>query len=256
MKILLTNDDGIESVALYKLAEELAKKHEIFIMAPDSQRSACSHSLTLSSPLIPKKSERFCAFTKKAYMLNGTTVDCVKIARFSGLIDDFDLVISGINIGPNLGTDVLYSGTVAGALEGAILGKKGIALSINSHTPENIPDIAGIAANLVSELDLSVLPHDSALNINFPDLKEEKIKGVKFVKLGVSRYIDEIKSAKHPDGYDYFWLSGEVDFRRENLETDMHYINLGYITVTPVIADLTNNEVIKTLENNFTGSTV
>ncbi len=248
MKILLTNDDGIYSKTLFELAKALSTDNEVYIMAPDAQRSACSHSMTLISPLIPKKCDMF-PFAKAAYMLNGTTVDCVKIARFSGLIEDFDLVISGINLGPNLGTDILYSGTVGGALEGVILGKKGIAVSIDAYDPQHHCDIAKLTAKLITQLDLSLLPFDTGLNINFPDLPEGEIQGVVWAKAGISRYVDELKSSKHPHGYDYFWLHGQMDEQINNEDTDIDYVSKGYCVITPIQADLTNLGLLEELKS-------
>ena len=242
-RILLTNDDGVFSEGIGELAKVLRKKYQIKIVAPDRERSAASHSLTLHNPL------RIVKIKKDKFAIDGTPTDCVILAINSILKEKPDLVISGINNGPNMGEDVLYSGTVAAAIEAMNLGFPAVAISLASYQKGNFADCAKIIDSLFSKNFFSILSPKTILNINIPPLALEKIKGFKVTKLGHRVYSDFIIEKKDPRGKPYFWIGGQIPEWSEGGETDFDAIKNGYVSITPLNVDMTNYQYFPKIEN-------
>lgn len=243
MRILLTNDDGIDSPGLGALADVLQEKHEVYVIAPRSQMSATGHGISVHAPIT------YTRLSAEKYMLriaaDGTPADCVKLAVLYFLKDRLpDLVISGINEGSNVGSDVIYSGTVSAALEGAYLGLPSIAVS---NIDRNFTAGYGLAARLVCDnLDklLSVgLPRYSALNINYP---AEKHKGVKLVRTGINYYSDRFEEV----GADALRIGGVPTADGMDDETDVVQVSRGYATVSPVTLDRNDYRTLEMLKRN------
>ncbi|HBT19977.1 MAG TPA: 5'/3'-nucleotidase SurE [Peptococcaceae bacterium] len=248
MKILITNDDGIQAQGLITLYKYLSEFGTVNVVAPERERSAIGHGITMHKPL--RVYEYPIGDTKKTgYAVSGTPADCVKLALEALLPEPPDIIISGINWGANLGTDVLYSGTVSAAIEGTINGIKSMAVSLDDR--RKIPDFS-VAAKFVNEfLKIYIkhdMPSDTLLNINIPDVPWNEIKGVKITKLGRRRYIDTVERRKDPRGREYFWLAGRVNDHDMDPETDTYAIKENYISICPVHFDLTNYEAIKEIK--------
>lgn len=246
MKILITNDDGFNAEGLKVLYELLNDKNEVFIFVPDRERSASSHCLTLNIPLKVNKVD------KNVYTINGMPTDCVLIA-LNGILRDtgIDVVLSGINHGPNLGEDVLYSGTVAAAFEAVMWGMPGMSFSLASF--EN-PDFSGFKKyfkSLFYTLYDKIKEDNAVMNINFPNVSADKIKGIKFTKLGTRRYDDAIVKVSDPRGNDYYWIGGHKPDWKNEKGSDYDAVFNNYISVTPLKIDLTDYEFLKILEKEI-----
>ena len=239
MKILLVNDDGIDSPGLQLLAKELGREHTVVVVAPDGNRSAVSHGLTMRMPILVRQVQMDGCL--KAYAISGNPADCTRlgIAPLMGDEMDIDLVISGPNLGYNVSFDILYSGTAAGALEGAMWGKKAIALS--ASTKAKTEDVVEIFLALLRQLDVQRdIRH--VLNINIPALPKEQIKGVKWVHQGLfHQWSDRYEHRRSPVGQDYYWING-VESTIPPSETDSFAVQEGYISLTPISFDLTDEQ--------------
>jgi len=246
MRVLLTNDDGILAPGIQKLAGKIAEVAEVVMVAPQEEKSATGHGITIWDPIRLKEM----TFPKvaKAYSISGTPADCVKLAIQELFKEKFDLVISGINNGPNLGTDVLYSGTVSAAIEGAILGIPSIAVSVASDDILEYDTAAEIAL-LISERivkNLGSLPIDTLLNINIPAVEKKAIKGFKITRLGVREYENVFDRRLDPRGNVYYWLKGSVKpHRHGDSQIDIVAIEQNYVSITPLHFDLTDHRVVK-----------
>lgn len=248
MKILVTNDDGIYAQGIYKLATALHKLGEVFIVAPDRQRSATGHAITMHDPL---RAEKIKFFDKdfNAWSINGTPTDCVKLGIEALMKDKPDIVFSGINKGTNLGTDVLYSGTVSAAIEGAILGCPSVAVSLSDGKDLNYDYAAEFCSYLVPKILQNPLPEDTLLNINIPNCKKENIKGVNITTLGVRKYKNSFVERIDPRGQSYYWLGGEIIEGNNKAGTDIYSLKNNNISITPIHFDLTKFELIEQLNN-------
>lgn len=235
LKILLTNDDGISAAGLRTMQKALTDAgHELIVVAPHTERSASSHSLSLQRDL------RVRQLADNEYSVDGTPVDCVVVALQHIIKEPVDLVISGINAGQNMGEDVLYSGTVAAALEAALNGNKAIAVSLNSYRNQNFePTAAWIVKLLELGLD-SLCEPGMVLNINFPHLPYDEIKGIRLTQTGHRRYYNFIRiTAEHEDGFSY--RIGGDNPNWINLEgSDADAVKAGFISITPLGFKLTN----------------
>lgn len=254
MKILISNDDGIAATGIKALMEVLSKEHDVYVIAPDRERSAAGHSLTLHTPLrVEELESKFGA--KRVWITTGTPGDCVKIGLCAILEEGEkpDIVISGINHGPNLGIDILYSGTVSCAMEGAMLGYPSIAVSLASmgSEPEYFVTAANFIAKLLPQIEKMNFPKKTILNINTPALEEQDIFGVEITKLGTKMFTDEYEKRTDPRGKTYYWLAGELTSKHEEDGTDIAALRQNMISITPVSFELTNKEVMKELENRF-----
>lgn len=253
MRLLLTNDDGINAKGLYELAKELQKEHDIIIAAPCSQRSACGHSITLTTP-IDVEEVKLQAIKGKAYSIDGTPADCVRIGIDKLSEEKIDMVVSGINSGFNLGTDVIYSGTVSAAIESAIYKIPSLAISVEiKKDEEKYETAAKYAAEVLRKVNLKDIEGDVVLNVNVPLIPEEQIKGMKVCKIGKRVYknsfIEKIEDGEDT-GKKRFKLEAELKDQVCE-DTDIFYIKKGYVTLTPLHYDLTNFLILKKVSNMF-----
>lgn len=250
MKILISNDDGIFAQGIRTLANTLARAgHDVSVVCPDRERSATGHGLTLHQPIRAEIVESVFDPAIKAWACSGTPADCVKLALWALLDQKPDLVLSGINHGSNLGTDVLYSGTVSAAMEGMIEGIPSIAFSLASYTHQDFQPAANFAQTLLLQISKQPLPEPMLLNINIPAVKQEEITGVTLARQGIRRYIDIFQKRLDPRGKTYYWLAGELLEEVEettesslshDIPTDVEAIRQHFITITPLQYNLTN----------------
>jgi 5'-nucleotidase len=250
MKLLISNDDGIFALGIKTLADTLALAgHEVIVVCPDRERSATGHGLTLHDPIRAEVVTGVFHPSVKAWSCSGTPADCVKLA-LGALLESFpDFVLSGINHGANLGTDVLYSGTVSAAMEGTIEGIPSIALSLTSFGCQEFQPAADFAKTLIAHLERQPLSESMLLNINIPPVSSAEIAGVKIVRQGIRRYFDTFQKRVDPRGKTYYWLSGEAlqDLEQPehfhlppDIETDVQAIQRNYITIVPLQFNLTS----------------
>ena len=265
MKILISNDDGIFAPGVRTLTSAIAGAgHQVTVVCPDRERSGTGHAITINQPI---RAEPMDLFDRKvlAWSCSGTPADCVKLAISSLLDSPPDLTISGINHGPNLGTDLIYSGTVSAAMEGLLEGIPSIAISLASHDCTNFEPAASFATELVDRLAENPMPMSTLLNVNVPPVPGNEIAGVVLTRQGVRRYEDIFQKRVDPRGRTYYWLAGEaIDLveqtpdpcrangesapRKKNILTDVQAIRQNYITITPLQYNLTNREALLTLE--------
>ncbi len=247
MRILVSNDDGILAPGIQALALALATEHEVTVVAPDRERSATGHALTLHKPLRVEK-VALGGNVKAAYALNGTPSDCVKLSVGTLLEAPPDLVFSGINRGPNLGTDVIYSGTVSAALEGTILGIKSVAFSLATFSDVGYEQAAQFALVMARMLENRSLPPKVLLNVNFPAIAEQAPQEVRVTRLGERKYTDIFEARTDPRGRTYYWLAGEVVEVEEAHDTDVTAIRENCISVTPIHYDMTYRPMVDDLK--------
>jgi len=244
-RILLTNDDGIHSSGLIKLEESLKELGDVYVVAPASEMSGASHSLTLARPL------RIRQVDSRHWSIDGTPTDCVTLALNKILPENElpDICVSGINHGGNLGDDATYSGTVAGALEATILGVPGLALSLVAREHFDFTEAAQFAVTAARKVLTEGLPEGTLLNINIPP---GEIKGVRVTRQGIKNARPVISEHIDPRGKPYFWI-GEEYFGANSADgTDYHAIELGYISVTPLKSDMTDHRALTAIESwNF-----
>ena len=261
MKLLISNDDGIYALGIRALANSLAEAgHDVTVVCPDRERSATGHGLTLHQPIRAEMVESIFHPSVKAWACSGTPSDCVKLALWALLDHPPDLVLSGINHGSNLGTDVLYSGTVSAAMEGVIEGIPSIAFSLTSFSSSDFQPAAAFAQSLVAQLAKQPLPELLLLNVNVPAVAVTAIAGVKVTRQGIRRYIDVFEKRLDPRGKTYYWLAGElleevdeVSNLSELAPTDVQAIRDNYSTITPLQYNLTAATGLANLKNwNFT----
>ena len=241
MKILVSNDDGYLAEGINVLTERLSKKHQVIIFAPSENKSASSSSLTIDKPLKPMK------ISESIYTINGTPSDSTHFALCGFFEEEFDLVIAGINFGPNLGDDVIYSGTVAAAIEGRFVGLPSIAISLASWEGKNFDSAAKVAEVIVDNVHFSELSSNTILNINVPDIPFSEIKGFKTTRLGKRHKSENIVQDKNDASL--YWI-GENGKEAENGPgTDFYAVKKKYVSITPLQIDLTNNNEIEKVEN-------
>ncbi|AOT68114.1 5'/3'-nucleotidase SurE [Geosporobacter ferrireducens] len=248
MKILITNDDGIFAEGILKLACSLEKIAKIFIVAPDRQRSATGHAITMHEPIRASK-VKLLDRNFEAWSVSGTPTDCVKLGIEVLLRERPDLIFSGINSGANLGTDVLYSGTVSAAIEGAILGFPSAAVSLADFSELDYDYAAEFSLTLAKKMMENKLPPDTLLNVNVPNCKKEEIRGVSITTLGVRKYKNSFIERIDPRGQAYYWLGGEI-VDEDHLEgSDLYCVKNKMISITPIHFDLTKFNLIRDLES-------
>lgn len=247
MRVLITNDDGIGSPGLAALVRAFEPVAEVFAVAPEHERSATGHAITLHKPLraapagIPGSGVR-------AWSTNGTPADCVALGMLDLLEGRPDVVVSGINVGPNIGRDLTYSGTVSGAMEGAIFHVPSIAVSIGAFRSPMFAVAAEFAVVLARSLLSHGLPEDTLLNVNVPNLPREQIKGVAITRQGTKRYVSRLEKRTDPRGRTYYWLTGEPAPQPDEVGTDSWALAQGQISVTPIGLDLTSARLRAMLE--------
>jgi 5'-nucleotidase len=249
MRILLTNDDGIFAPGLHAAWGALNRAgFEVFVCVPDRPRSACSHQITMHKPLRAKTVETPDGL---AYTSNGTPADCVPLALMQLMPEPPDLVISGINLGPNLGDDVHYSGTVAGAMEGILNGIPAVAISLADWQEAKWEAAASFCADFAGKMARLTLPRDTFVNINVPNLEAGQIKGVRVTSQGSRRYKGDITRHESKHAGVYYWRGGEIVDRSETDDTDIIAVQQGFISVTPLHVDLTKREAMQSLRELF-----
>lgn len=250
MRVLITNDDGINARGIQALAKEISKRHEVIIVAPREQKSASSHSITIHEP-IRVRQEKIEGLDCKAYSVVGTPADCTQLG-VSLLGENIDLVLSGINRGINCGTDILYSGTVSAAIEGAIYDIPSIAVSMEvdwEKEDEDYTKAAKWASKIVESACKSCLRKNVVLNLNIPNVNEEAIKGLKICKLGKSTYQTEYILVEEKD--DKVYTIKGIRNKIEEEDSDLYYISQGYVTLTPLHFDFTHFNLLKEVEEQF-----
>lgn len=248
MNILITNDDGIHAEGLVELKKALEKVGNVFVVAPDRPRSACGHSITLHKPL---RAERVKMLDGGyGYASNGTPSDCVSLALLGLFDQQMDLVISGINRGPNLGWDLTYSGTVSAAMEGAISGVPSFAISVATYSSEVDYSIAAaFAVHLAKVLEEHKLPESTLLNVNVPAVPADEIQGVAITRQGKRRYTGSIQKRSDPSGRDYYWLGGDLPVDDLADGTDVKAIADDKISITAVHLDLTDYDTLNSIRS-------
>jgi 5'-nucleotidase len=255
LKVLISNDDGIHATGLQTLAEALSQQYEVYVVAPDRERSATGHALTLHKPIRIEPVE-FKSPVKQAYSISGTPSDCVKLALKALLKNvPFDILVSGINHGPNLGSDVIYSGTVSAALEGAIHGLPSIAVSLVNGF-DKLADFTS-AANFIRDFLPTALkagiPPNGILNVNVPAVSHAFFAGVKICSLGTRMYTDTYEKRVDPRGGVYYWLAGEVIETDNAADSDVEAIRNNMVSISPVHYNLTDFEALTDLQARYAG---
>ncbi len=245
--ILVTNDDGIHSPGIYALYQAMNQLGDAQVVAPESERSAVGHALTISDPLrvweVDRYGERF------GYAVNGTPADCVKLAVKAILAREPDLVVSGINQGPNTAINVIYSGTVSAATEGTIMNIPSIAFSLASFRKTDFTFAARFARHLAQKVLKDGLPNDTLLNVNIPALPENEIKGVKITRQGKGRYEEFFEKRIDPWNRNYYWLSGKKIQLDHDDDIDDVAVMDSYVAITPIQFDLTDYKARELLKN-------
>lgn len=246
LKILISNDDGVHAEGIHTLAKALDDLAEITIVAPDRNRSGASNSLTLEQPL------RVTKIAERTYSVQGTPTDCVHFALNELMKDDLpDLVLSGINHGANLGDDVLYSGTVAAAMEGHFLGVQAMAFSLVGK--KHFATAAQVARYFVEQHLSQPIPTHRLLNINIPDVTPEALQGVRVTRLGARHHAEAMIKQQDPRGHDIYWLGPPGKEQDAGEGTDFHAIEQGWVSVTPMQVDLTAHESLCAMDNWLKG---
>ena len=237
MRILLSNDDGYTSPGIRKLYEVLGAQHEVTIVAPDQDRSGASNSLTLDRPLRAVETE------SNIFRVNGTPTDCVHLAITGLLEHEPDMVISGINAGPNLGDDVLYSGTVAAAMEGRFLGLPAMAVSSGSFTPRHLDTAASLVRQLVDRLLQEPLPGSIILNLNIPDLGDDELGSLQVTRLGARHKAEPVIKQTDPRGEPIYWVGPPGGEQDAGPGTDFYAMQHNRPSLTPLHVDLTHHGI-------------
>jgi 5'-nucleotidase len=237
MKVLLTNDDGIHAPGLRALYQELKSDFQVYIVAPDSEMSAVGHAISLASPLRVQEVYKNGSFF--GYGVKGTPADCIKIAVQELLEAAPDVILSGINLGANVGVNVLYSGTVSAATEGAFLGIPSAAISLDTRANPDFHFAARFSRELIRYIRENGLRERTALNVNIPALPPEKIGGISITWQGVARFREKFERRIDPRGNVYYWLSGETPLEEGNPDADARALKEQRITITPISYDLT-----------------
>lgn len=246
MRILISNDDGIHApgiAALYNAVKDLG---EIHVVAPDTERSAVGHAITISDPLKTRKVFKNDAFF--GYAVGGTPADCVKLAISALLPEPPDLIISGINLGPNAGISIVYSGTVSGATEGTILGVPSMAVSLATFKDPIWATAAHVAREMAIRVHRDGLPQDTLLNVNVPNVPLDRIEGIQVTRMARSRYIETFERRTDPRGNEYYWMDGELTLLDDATQTDIQALRENQVSLTPLWFDLTHQASMAHLE--------
>lgn len=242
MHILLSNDDGYFSPGLAALASVLGELATITVVAPERDRSGSSNSLTLDRPLSVRQAD------SGFFYVNGTPTDCVHIAM-TGLLDQRpDMVVSGINDGANMGDDTIYSGTVAAATEGHLLGVPAIAFSLTERGYPHLDSIASVARDIVAHFFTNPLPASTLLNVNLPALPKDKMKGLQVTRLGKRHHAEPVIQSENPRGDKIYWIGPAGSAREAGPGTDFHATDSGFVSITPLRMDLTGEQQMSAVE--------
>lgn len=244
--ILLCNDDGFNADGLRTLYRELSKEDEVIIVAPETEQSAMGHAITLTQPLKVRKVEEEGRFM--GYAVNGTPADCVKLAIAVLLDEPPRLVVSGINLGGNLGICALYSGTVSAATEAMIMGVPSIAVSLDTYESPDFNPAAKFTHKLTLQVLKMGLPEGVVLNVNVPPVPESEIAGVSITRQGKSRVIESFDRRVDPRNNTYYWMAGDMRFDEVEDGTDCVMVGKNYISVAPIHFDLTHHPSIEVIK--------
>jgi len=245
--VLISNDDGIESVGIKTLWREIRKFAEVYVVAPHTQQSAVGHSITVSNPIRARKNLIDKDFY--GYAVEGSPADSVKLAVRNLLKGKkIDLLLSGINHGANTAINIIYSGTVSAATEGTILGIPSVALSLTSFTNNDFSFAAKFAGKIAKLVLKNGLPHGTLLNVNIPAVEEKKIRGVLITRQGKSVWDDHYETRMDPNRREYFWLTGRMAVNDKGLEYDEIAVRENYVSVTPIQYDLTDYGLLDELK--------
>ena len=247
MLILLSNDDGVDSEGLQTLREALAPMADVWVVAPDTERTCIGHAITLHKPLRIKE------LGDHVFATNGTPADSVLLALRALLPEKPDMVISGINKGPNMGQDVSYSGTVAAAKEGAFVGIASLAVSLNGRSAFLFHDACRSVLDIIEKMRRPVLPPGTFLNVNIPNIPYEAIKGFVVTSLGKRIYNGNIIERTDPRGGAYYWIGGDGEGFEPIVGTDLHAVDEGYLSLTPLQWDLTSYVTMAAFKDIFSG---
>ena len=247
--ILITNDDGIFSPGIEALWEALNSFGETVVVAPSSQKSAISHAITISRPLRIKKIKKNNGF--RGFSVSGTPADCTKIAIKSILTERPDILISGINLGSNLGNNIIYSGTVSAAMEGTILGIPSIAISLDSLDTDRFELSKKVAKQVVNYVLKNKLPKGIMLNVNVPYIDPKKFLGSKITKQGNQFFNDNFDKRVNPRGENYYWMKGEIIDNDKDLVFDGFAVKNGYASITPLGFKLTEESYLLHLRERY-----
>ena len=239
MRILLSNDDGYLAEGITVLAKALRTLGELTVVAPERNRSGASSSLTLDRPI------RAHVVSEGFIRVDGTPTDCVHLAVTGLLHESPDMVVSGINHGANMGDDVVYSGTVAAAIEGRFLGFPAVAVSLASHEGQHFQTAAQVTVQILKQLRRSPLPPNTILNVNVPDIPFEQLQGFAATRLGSRHKSEPVIQAKDPRGQTIYWIGPAGAEQDAGPGTDFHAVKNGYVSVTPLMVDLTRHSLIK-----------
>ena len=243
MRILLTNDDGFYAPGLTALERELHALGEVYIVAPATEQSGVSHSITFLSPLVCK--EIFEGERRRGWAVEGSPADCVKLGVFEFCPQRPDVVVSGINGGLNAGINVLYSGTVAAAIEGAFFGITSIAVSLEYDEHADFPRAAQLARAIIEQVLSLKPPTPQLFNVNIPTSAIHRPLGIKTVPMGINRYGEHFIKRQDPKGRTYYWATSDPPPQPSEHETDMSALSKGFITVTPLQYDMTKWNVLE-----------
>jgi len=236
--VLLTNDDGIAAPGIGVMREHLEMFEEVIVAAPESEMSGVGHSVTLDVPILVKW------FDERTAVVRGTPTDCVLLAVHGFMKRRPSVVVSGINLGPNLGSDVTYSGTVAAALEAAIHGIKAVAISLSTRSDPDFGPAARFGARLIRFLEEKNLPPGVFLNVNVPNMSDEEIRGIRMTRLGRRVYRDDVVQLADHVGEEFYRIGGEPVCELEQ-GTDVEAIADGYVSITPMSLDLTDHSYLE-----------
>ncbi len=245
MNILITNDDGIPAPGIFAIKQALEMIAEVLVVAPDTERSAVGHAITLSDPLRVSEIHKENSFF--GYAVNGTPADCVKLGLRCLSEKSIDVVVSGINMGPNTATNIMYSGTVSAAAEAVIMGVPGLAVSLTSFDTPEFEYSCSLAQQLVKKIVENGLPEGTLLNVNVPPLKPDEIEGIVITRQGKGRYEESFDKRIDPNNRIYYWMTG----KRMNLDheddVDDVVIRQKKVSITPVRYDLTDTDMLQKL---------
>jgi len=247
LSILISNDDGIDAPGIDRLVREMRRVGDVTVVAPHQQQSAVGHAITMNRPLRVREYTKNGAFF--GYAVEGTPADCVKLAVRALLKRKPDLLISGVNHGSNTAISVIYSGTVSAATEGTILGIPSIAVSLTTYKPADFTYAARFARRLARQVIRHGLPLGTLLNVNVPPLPEARIKGIRITRQGKAIWNDTFDVRRDPANKEYFWLTGGLENVDKDLAFDEAAVRAGYVSVTPIQYDLTNEEMVDSMQS-------
>jgi 5'-nucleotidase len=250
MEILISNDDGIDAPGLRALVDALRERAAVYVVAPHTEQSAVGHAITIHNPV--KVAVREYQGAQLGYAVYGTPADCVKLALNSLLPRQPELIVSGINQGANMGTDIIYSGTVSAATEGTLLGIPSIAVSVDCYQPDaHFDTAAAVVVELLDHLREFVVPSGTLLNINVPNVPFSELQGWRLTSQGKTKYVENYLQRRDPRGNAYFWIDGELIEQEEVEHADYRAVKQGYVSVTPIHFDVTDYSYLTRVREDF-----